>query len=197
MADLLFELDEPQRREREFRLHDMTLDNFTDEELRCRYRFGRESIEFLSDLLANDLQRPTRRNHALAPVVQLLVALRFYASGSFLQVIGDTVGLSKSAVPNIFTNVSEALAVKKQQFIAWPSQDEINVVNEGFYLKGGFPAVVGCIDGTHVRIQRPTEHENDFVNRKGYHSVNVQAICNHKGKTSFDWTKSPCMQIFL
>ena len=56
MADLLFELDEPQRREREFRLHDMTLDNFTDEELRCRYRFGRESIEFLSDLLANDLR---------------------------------------------------------------------------------------------------------------------------------------------
>ena len=135
-------------------------------------------------------------NHALAPVVQVLVALRFYARGSFLPVIGDTVGLSKSTVSNIITNVSEALAVKKQQFIAWPSQDEINVVKEGFYRKGGFPAVIGCIDGTHVRIQRPTEHENDFVNRKRYHSVNVQAICNHKGKTSFDWTKSPCMQIF-
>ena len=98
---------------------------------------------------------------------------------------------------NIITNVSEALAVKKQQFIAWSSQDEINVVKEGFYRKGEFPAVVVCIDGTHVRIQRPTEHENDFVNRKGYHSVNVQAICNHKGKTSFDWTKSPCIPIFL
>ena len=100
MADLLFELDEPQRREREFRLHDMTLDNFTDEELRCRYRFGRESIEFLSDLLANDLQRPTRRNHALAPVVQLLVALRFYASGSWAKGCRDQIAeLPPSHIP--------------------------------------------------------------------------------------------------
>ena len=51
----------------------MTLDNFTDEELRCRYRFGRESIEFLSDLLANDLQRgeTLKRGTAESPRVTL------------------------------------------------------------------------------------------------------------------------------
>ena len=42
------------------------------------------------------------------------------------------------------------------------------------YFDSGFPSVLGCIDGTFVRIQNPTEDEADFVNRKGYHALNVQ-----------------------
>jgi hypothetical protein len=37
----------------------------------------------------------------------------------------------------------------------------------------GFPGVLGCVDGTFIRIQRPAENEPDFVNRKGFHSLNV------------------------
>jgi hypothetical protein len=38
------------------------------------------------------------------------------------------------------------------------------------------PGVIGAIDCTHVAIVRPTIHEEHFVNRKGYHSMNVQAV---------------------
>ena len=38
----------------------------------------------------------------------------------------------------------------------------------------GFPDTIGVIDCTHVRTQRPRQHENAFVNRHGYHSLNVQ-----------------------
>ena len=93
MADLLFPVIPPKTRERRFRQHEIFLDDFSDEEIRSRYRFGRNSIEFLTEILEDDLQRPTKRNHALSPTLQILVALRFFASGSFLQVIGDTVGL--------------------------------------------------------------------------------------------------------
>ena len=64
MADLLFGrlglMPGPVRRKaRKFRLHDdFSLDEYTDEELRSRYRFGRESIELLIDLLRDDLERP-------------------------------------------------------------------------------------------------------------------------------------------
>ena len=54
--------------------------------------------------------------------------------------------------------------------------------SEGQYDKGRFPGVIGCVDRTHVRIQEPRANENNFVNRKGYHSINVQAVCNHKGR---------------
>ena len=48
MADLLLVLVVLNRREKQFRQQEMSLDNFTNEELRCRYRFGQDSIEFLT-----------------------------------------------------------------------------------------------------------------------------------------------------
>lgn len=38
----------------------------------------------------------------------------------------------------------------------------------------GFPNVLGCVDGTFVRILSPKEREGEFINRKGFHSLNVQ-----------------------
>ena len=47
-------------------------------------------------------------------------------------------------------------------------------VIRGFAEIANMPGVVGCIDGTHIRIKRPIEFEKAFVNRKHYHSINVQ-----------------------
>ncbi|XP_071118585.1 putative nuclease HARBI1 [Haliotis cracherodii] len=57
------------------------------------------------------------------------------------------------------------------------------LVQDGFFALGGFPSVLGCIDGTHIRIQAPTRDEPAFVNRKGYHSINVQAVCDHEERS--------------
>ena len=110
MADLLIPVIPPKIRKRKFHQHEIFLEEVSDGELRSRYRFGRDSIEFLTEILKNDLQRQTKRNHALSPTQQILVALRFFASGSFLQLIGDTVGLPKSSV---------SWAVKDVSFSCW------------------------------------------------------------------------------
>ena len=128
------------------------------------------------NLLRDDLERPTTRNHALSTTVQVLVALCFFASESFLQVIGDTLGLSKSTIPHT-VNVSYALSQKQVHLIEWPSTEaEIVQTKQGFYDKGGFPGVIGCVDGMHVKIQGPTENENDYVNRKGFHSTRASDL---------------------
>ena len=115
--------------------------------------------------------------------VQILVALRFFTSRSFLQVIGDTLSFSKSSVSHIISQVSLALTQKQRNFLKWPSTEEEILQNElGIFTKGGFPGVIRCVDGTCIKIQAPHENENDVANRKGFHSINVQAICNHKGR---------------
>ncbi|KAL4719275.1 hypothetical protein ACJJTC_016555, partial [Scirpophaga incertulas] len=40
------------------------------------------------------------------------------------------------------------------------------------------PGVIGCVDCTHVAIVKPKDNEHLYINRKGYHSLNVQMICD-------------------
>ncbi|XP_048577473.1 putative nuclease HARBI1 [Nematostella vectensis] len=185
MADLFCRVGEayPQAREHRFRLFNGSLDDFlNDQEVKSRFRFRKDTIEYITQFLRGELSRDTRRNHAHAPIVQVLVALRFYASGSFLQIIGDTFGLPKSTVSRCVSDVTRALVSKADRFIKWPSRERQREIKQAFYDKHGFPGVIGCIDGTHVKLQAPTNHENDYVNRKGQHSINVQAVCDNKGK---------------
>lgn len=50
-----------------------------------------------------------------------------------------------------------------------------------FFNTYGFPGVVGSIDCTHIAIIAPKKEdplypEEVYVNRKGYHSINVQLV---------------------
>ena len=62
----------------------------------------------LLDLLRPALARVTRRNFALSSEVQLLTALRFLATGSFIEVVGEGYGLSKTSVWRCVHTVTNA-----------------------------------------------------------------------------------------
>lgn len=58
-------------------------------------------------------------------------------------------------------------------------QTEIIQTILDFHTIARFPKVIGAIDGTHIRILSPGgEEAENFRNRKGYFSLNVQVICN-------------------
>lgn len=39
---------------------------------------------------------------------------------------------------------------------------------------------MASIDGSHIKILPPREHPNSYCNRKGYHFVLLQGVCDHK-----------------
>ncbi|KAK0141788.1 putative nuclease HARBI1 [Merluccius polli] len=86
------------------------LEQYTTEELYARFRFGKADIEHLVNLLRPKLQHRTQRSHGLSVEDQILIALRFYACGTFYQVVGDYMGVAKSAVCDVVKDVSIALA---------------------------------------------------------------------------------------
>ena len=47
-----------------------------------------------------------------------------------------------------------------------------------FAARAGFPNVIGAIDCTHIAIKAPSQNEFVYVNRKHFHSINVQIICD-------------------
>jgi hypothetical protein len=60
------------------------------------------------------------------------------------------------------------------------NQAELHTIMQGFYGIANFPNIVGAIDGTHVRIKSPSTDEYLYVNRKNYHSINVQGVCDRQ-----------------
>nr|CAI5853321.1 unnamed protein product [Callosobruchus analis] len=118
------------------------------------------------------------RNHSVAPIDQLLMTLRFYASGSFLISIGDFMNVSKSTCCRIINKVTRAIASLSPDFIKMPSTEEaISATHVHFYNIARLPRIVGSLDCTHIRISSPgTDNAEVFRNRKGYFSINVQTV---------------------
>ena len=44
------------------------------------------------------------------------------------------------------------------------------------FEEGGFPGVVGVIDGTHISIRAPTEDPDAYINRKKFYSLQLQVL---------------------
>ncbi|XP_036406883.1 putative nuclease HARBI1 [Megalops cyprinoides] len=154
--------------------------SFPDEYLIERYRFSSQSLTYLNNILWPFIGNITHREHALKSEQILCIALRFFASGSFLYNISDAENIGKATVCRAVRKV--CLAFKRlHNFVVFPGHKPVNVrcLTE-FVIRyfAGFPNVIGCIDGTQIPITAPSVIEGDYVNRKSFHSISVQIICD-------------------
>ncbi|XP_036334509.1 putative nuclease HARBI1 [Rhagoletis pomonella] len=65
------------------------------------------------------------------------------------------------------------------EFIRFAPHDSFSC-KDWFVEKYKIPGVIGCVDGTHIGLQKPTADEHMYLNRKGYHSINamIQSTAN-------------------
>ena len=65
------------------------LEEYHKEDFRMRFRLPKDWVIDLVKILEKDLQHQTRRGLPLTPMQQVLIALRFYTTGTFQNIIGD------------------------------------------------------------------------------------------------------------
>lgn len=150
---------------------------YDDREFLQRFRFSKDEMRRL-DALIRDKFDMSDRGHNVTPLQQLLVTMRFLATGCFQRVCADFMGVSTSSANRIIHRVCNMIAAMHKDFINFPQTDEeIRETKVGFYNYCRFPGVVGAIDCTHIPIQNPGgETAEIYRNRKGYHSLNVQVM---------------------
>ena len=152
---------------------------FDEQEFKMRFRFQKQTILWLTDLIGGDLRPQTRRRQPISELNQILLTLRFLATGTFQQVIGDLFGVHKSTACVIIQRVVRKIAELKPHYIQMPTPEELQSIKLKFYRLRRMPRVIGAIDGTHIRIQSPGGPQAEiFRNRKGYFSINCQAVCD-------------------
>ena len=166
------------RSQRIFRDRLNPLDAYSDVEFIARYRIRREMFLELHDKIETFISRATSRSHSISVTTQLAVTLQFLATGSFQTVFASAQGISQPSVSNRVRGVTDALCSIAKEYIQFPTAARQMSMQHGFMEKFGFPKVLGSIDGSHIPIVAPSSNEAIYVNRKRYHSINVQAICD-------------------
>ncbi|KAJ4930777.1 hypothetical protein JOQ06_025085, partial [Pogonophryne albipinna] len=80
----------------------------------------------------------------------------------------------------------EDIAALRQSVIRLPAGPELEEVGQGFQQLADSPAFsscVGAIDGCHIRIKTPPGPSGqDYINRKLFPSIQLQAVCDGKGQ---------------
>jgi hypothetical protein len=170
-------LDAANVRPRHFHTRVENIEKYTEEEFRSRFRLRKDTFIYLLEKISEKLEPATNRNHSISASLQLLITLRILSGGSFQTVSGDVHGVSQSTVSRIFLKVTNTICSLRKELIHFP--DNLAAVKQAFLDYGGFPGVVGCVDGTHIPILKPSHHAQTEIYRcrKGYFSLNVQLVC--------------------
>ena len=151
------------------------LELFNDLEVFKKFRFRREDIFAITDEVNAYLECGSHRGGGLAPILQVLVTLRFYAIGTFQDVVGELLGVHQLTASKTIARVTDALLRHVPTWIKMPTQTEADATNFQFFcMHPEFANTIRCIDGTHVKIQAPSEAEHEYMNRKNFLSINVQ-----------------------
>ncbi|CAH1963797.1 unnamed protein product [Acanthoscelides obtectus] len=97
----------------------------------------------------------------ITPDYMVFVTLRYLATGSFLQVIGDVQGMDKRTASKVVSKVIKSLAVHFKELIKMAKRE----------------LCIGALDCTHIKIKSPggADPEN-YRNRNGFFSYNVQVL---------------------
>ncbi|CAH1977921.1 unnamed protein product [Acanthoscelides obtectus] len=144
------------------------------------YRLRKQDVQNLEEMLQPFL--PVHpRSHAISNRTKILSALRFFASGSYQLDVGrnHTVTLSQPSISRTLHEVLGAFNTPEilNRYVHFPNTiQELTNTRERFFAKYQVPGIIGCIDCTHIGIVCPIENEHIYINRKHYHSLNVQMI---------------------
>ncbi|XP_036144342.1 putative nuclease HARBI1, partial [Monomorium pharaonis] len=94
--------------------------------------------------------------------------------------VADRFNVGKGTAWRSVRRVVNALYAKVGTFIKWPSRQEAIQIIEIIEHRYGFPDVIGAVDGTHIKITAPKCNSELYVNRKGFHSIQLQVICDEQ-----------------
>ncbi|XP_023289069.1 putative nuclease HARBI1, partial [Orussus abietinus] len=149
------------------------------------FRLSPELVMDIVNTLRPRLER--ERIHGLSPEVKVLVAINFYANGSYQNPVGANMNLIVSQ-PSASRCIRKVTDLINQHFlrrwIRFPMTPEERQQARTAFTNAAqpFEGAIGAIDCTHINILAPREHEEAYVNHHGNHSVNVQVIVDQRLK---------------
>ena len=171
------------------------LDTSTDHRFFKHLRMSRDAFEDLLvkvDAKLEDRSDGKGGKEPLGIKKTLYIGLWYLANTSPYRDIAEKFGVTESTAHHATNEIIVALNDMKNDVICWPTEQEMIVVEQSFRDNNRIPGIIGCIDGSHIKIRAPRKQiQNDYVNRHQQHSFNLTAVCDHRMKFTFISAASP------
>ncbi|KAJ9521294.1 hypothetical protein QJQ45_001170 [Haematococcus lacustris] len=181
------------KRPRNYKAYYRTVRDCLDDRYPEEFHVTREVFYLVLEAISGDrlLQRQCLRRDYLPVEEQLAIALSYFAKGGTFSLIGGRWGCSKTSVSRCVRNVSMVIQSTLAGKMVLPQSDEAwaeyadgfsRFVEYRWGVRVGMPQVVLAMDGTQVRLLRkPPGTGHDYYNYKGFNSMNVHGVCDHRG----------------
>ncbi|KAJ8892493.1 hypothetical protein PR048_005073 [Dryococelus australis] len=144
----------PARSPRNFFRRVDAFEKYNDKEFFKRFRFPKHIVlQVLTKIY--DTAPKTNCNMSVSALNQLLITLRFYATGAFLTVCGDFIEVHVSTACRI-VRVTICLAKMFRGLVKMcNTQQEKAKIMRDLYQIAVYPKVLGALDCTHVPVKSP------------------------------------------
>lgn len=156
-------------------------DPFSIEDVRFveLFRLNKDMAQYVYNRIGPNMAQ-TNNPVAIPTILKFFGVLRFFATGAYQRVVGRgfDISISQQSMSRAVDEVTTAIIITlSEQWIKFPTTEpEKNAIKQGFMASFNFPGVIGAIDCTHVEIIKPVVEEHNYLNRKGYHSKNIQLV---------------------
>lgn len=144
---------------------------------------SRASLVALSEELRPHIEgRTTNMRQPIDTFKKVACTLYYLSDEGRLRKTANSFGLSRQAVSVVVRQTCRAIALHLgPKYIRLPfTEPEAEELVSGFRQVHGMPQCLGVVDGNHIDIKQPSSNSLDYINRKGRHSINVQAVCDYK-----------------
>ncbi|KAH6923776.1 hypothetical protein HPB50_006671 [Hyalomma asiaticum] len=95
--------------------------------------------------------------------------------------VADVFGIGRSTVNVIYREFcAVVVSTLEKEWVKMPSQENMPTHIKEFQAVCGFPQGVGALDGCHIPVSPPKEHATDYYNYKGWYSIVLLALVDHK-----------------
>ena len=162
---------------------DVVLNRFGPRDWKENFRVSKATFDYLCHNLqpliqkaSTSMRRPVSVERRVAVTLWILATPSEYCS------VAHLFGLARCTVCQIVHETCKAsICQLTSVYINFPTGDNLTAVIQGFQSKWNIPQCAGSIDGTHIPITPPAMNYTDYYNRKGWYSIEAQAVVDHNG----------------
>lgn len=116
----------------------------------------------------------------------MLMCVWSLANQDVYRKIGNLFDTSRGGAQCCVMEVCAAISSHlKPVYVRLPSSLECIFMASAVEDKTGFPGVCGYVDGTHIPVKAPAWDRDSYINRKGFPSVNVLAVCDNNMRFTY------------